>query len=48
MKYHSLNLTFLLLLTFISGCVTTANYGTDAEANKTQTERLNQHLIRFI
>ncbi len=31
------NLVFLLVFTLLSGCATTANYGADAEANKTQT-----------
>lgn len=37
MKFSYLNVAFLMFLTILSGCATTANYGSDAEANKTQT-----------
>lgn len=37
MKYCFRNLAFLIILIALSGCATTANYGSDAEANKTQT-----------
>lgn len=36
MKYSFHNLALLVALVIISGCATTANYGSDSEANKTQ------------
>jgi len=37
MKFSYRNVAFLMFLAILSGCATTANYGSDAEANKTQT-----------
>jgi hypothetical protein len=37
MKYSIRNLSLLIVLSIFTGCAATANYGSDADANKTQS-----------
>lgn len=37
MKYSIRNLSFLIVLTILSSCASTASYGSDLESSKTQT-----------